>query len=129
MVSANGDHDDQMNPEGLRDAVAEMEKKGDPLFAQHKFKSYGELLRFHREQSQHFDTIWETEFKKLTADALRTDKDLLAQKFAKLEACDDPCAVGLVRCLKIGFRWGGSSFITFLGARGPAAPRIHQEGW
>ena len=110
LVSANSDDvDNEMNPEGLTKAMAESE---DPYYRQHEITSFRDLLSCSDGSCRH--AIDERVVPAIAAIDQQADTEKLANRFDELEKSSDKRAHLLVKCLKSGFKWAGSSFTEFL---------------
>jgi hypothetical protein len=109
LVSANGGAvDDQMNPEGL---VKAMKESGDHYYRDHKIETFRDLLRC-SSGCDHVQTSLVTPT--IPSHDTEMDQILVNRRLVELEKSTDPRAVLLMKCLKNGMKWAGSSFITFL---------------
>jgi hypothetical protein len=127
LVSATGteaaDYDAAMKPEGVMDAVEDIKK--DQAYSVRVFgagagadiKTYQQLLVHADRFSGQRSSAWTADLERLHGDQQQLGEDsvLLADRFEVLQASPDPICLGIVAALKVGYRWAGNSYITFLG--------------
>jgi hypothetical protein len=111
MVSANGDEiDKEMKPEGVEEA---MMKSTDPYYKDHGISCYQQLLECSDNKCGHADDHRKV-IPAVPSHKKQSDLLLVKTRFTSLEESKDPRAQLIVRCLKKGFKWAGSSFVVFL---------------
>jgi hypothetical protein len=110
LVSANGDAvDSEMDPEGCK---AAMEKSADPYYQQHGISTFQDLLRCSDQTCGHGTR---RVVPPLPEQQRVLDNDeKVRDRFKELEGNSDPRCQLLVKCLKAGMIWAGSSYVHFL---------------
>ena len=110
LVTANGSeqHDKEMRPEGVEAAI---KNSKDDYYKNHEITTFTDLLRCsdgcdHKEQPQ--------PPAEPGANEQKANEETLRMRSQELEQNNDPRAVLLVKCLREGFKWAGSSLVEFL---------------
>jgi hypothetical protein len=110
LVSANGDDiDDKIRPEGLE---AAMEKSKDTYFKNHKITTFRELLKCSDKTCEHVPPP--APLPVVSQESIRANAITVRKRFAELERSTDRGVMLLVKCLRAGTRWAGSSLVTFI---------------
>ena len=110
LVSANGDNvDNEMAPEG---ACKAMEESTDNYYRQHCIQTFRQLLACSDGNCNHAEPP--PPLPGISAEDEKADSAQVSQLFAELVRSQDERAKLLVKCVKGGLKWAGSSFTEFL---------------
>lgn len=101
--------DKMMKPEGV---LKEIEDSEDPWYKKHAIQTYQDLVQCVGQLCDHGS---KKQWHELKVEEISADKSSLAARLHELTNSDDARAVLLVDLLRAGYKWAGSSFITFLG--------------
>ena len=110
LVSTNNDDvDDGIQPEGME---AAMQNSKDTYYQDHKITNFRQLLQCSDGKCGHVEPC--SPPPGVPNETIRNDNATVRKRFRELEFSDDVRLMLIVKCLKAGMRWAGSSLVTFL---------------
>jgi hypothetical protein len=111
LVSSNGDDvDAEINPEGTAKVFTDSK---DSYYKDHNITSFRELLVCSDGECGHVQP--RAQPASLSRAQRRNDEAVAQSRFEQLEQSSDERAILIVRCVKRGLKWAGSSFVVFMG--------------